>query len=198
MADWHVILALLGLGAPSWIDLRGPAQRLGPHSLLDRALIGGAQPIHGWWAPDALRYIKKGVGAAGTRSKVRRAPKPTPQTLGLRSACAVASGSTTAPPPFYSFPVVGQCRWRPEGRRNLLRHHINSITMDASGSAPTNDGRNPKLLHLCVSLFPFICNRSIACSYVSLSILFVPRPDTLLVDPVFLSPPSISLSFISK
>jgi hypothetical protein len=65
-----------------WVDLRGPAQRLGPHSPLDRALIGGAQPLHGWWAPDALCYIKKGVGAAGSCDEVRCAPNPTPKTLG--------------------------------------------------------------------------------------------------------------------
>jgi hypothetical protein len=42
--------------------ISGPAQRLGPYFPLDRALIGGAQPIHGWWAPDALRYKKEEWG----------------------------------------------------------------------------------------------------------------------------------------
>jgi hypothetical protein len=66
----------------------------------------------------------------------------------------MASGSTTAPPPFYSrTAVVGQRRWRPEGRRDLLHHDINTI--DASGSAPSNDGLIPKLLDLLNSL-PFV------------------------------------------
>jgi pectinesterase len=45
-----------------WIDLR-PSPTARASFSLDRALIGGAQPM---WAPDALRYKKKGVGAAGT------------------------------------------------------------------------------------------------------------------------------------
>jgi hypothetical protein len=34
-------------------------------------LIGGAQPIDGWWAPVAQRY-KEEVGANGTGHEVRR------------------------------------------------------------------------------------------------------------------------------
>ena len=33
---------------------------------LDRALIGGAQPIHGWWASDALRYKNRSGGRRHT------------------------------------------------------------------------------------------------------------------------------------
>jgi hypothetical protein len=76
----------------------------------------------------------------------------------------VASGSTTAPPPLHCrTTVVGQRRWRPEGRRDLLHRDI--YAMDASGSAPSNDGLAPKplvLLHstsqhvLFVSRFPFV------------------------------------------
>jgi hypothetical protein len=63
----------------------------------------------------------------------------------------VALGSTIVPPPYYSrTTVVGQRRWRPEGRRDLLHRDIN--TMDASGSAPSNDGQIPKLLDLLHSL----------------------------------------------
>jgi hypothetical protein len=71
--------------ASCWIDLR-PSPTARASFPLDHALIGGAQPIHGWWAPDVLRYKKKGVGAAGTRPKVRRALNPLYKTLGLRSA----------------------------------------------------------------------------------------------------------------
>jgi hypothetical protein len=62
---------------------------------LDRALIGGAQPLHGWWAPDALRYIK-GVGAAGSRNEVRRAPKP--HSTNPRPSDRLAQWRREAPP----------------------------------------------------------------------------------------------------
>jgi hypothetical protein len=86
----------------------------------------------------------------------------------------VASGSTTAPPPFYSrTAVVGQRRWSPEGRRDLLHRDIN--TMDVSGSAPSNDGLIPKLLDLLHSLS------------------LVPELGTLLKDPINLSMVSADL-----
>jgi hypothetical protein len=58
-------LTTLLLASDCWIDLR-PSPTARASFLLDRALIGGTQPIHGWWASDALRYKKKGVGTAGT------------------------------------------------------------------------------------------------------------------------------------
>jgi len=48
---------------------------------LDRALIGGAQPIHGWWAPDALRYKNRSGGRRYTNLSSSCSP-PTRQTLG--------------------------------------------------------------------------------------------------------------------
>jgi hypothetical protein len=95
--------------------------------------------------PPTRCAIKTGVGpqAQDLRFTVHRHPLNNPR-LSDRF-CAVASGSTTAPPPYYSFPaVVGQCRWRPEGQRNLHRHSVNTIVMDATGSAPAaNNGHNP-------------------------------------------------------
>jgi hypothetical protein len=140
-------------------------------SPLDRALIGGAQPIYGWWAPDALRYKKKEWGTQARKSRFAVHSTHSTNPRPSDRLCAVASRRTTAPPPYYSFPtVVGQCRWRPEGRRHL--HHCDVSIMDASGSTLANDGLNPKLLDL------FHC------------LSFVPRLDTLLVDPVNLSPTS--------
>jgi hypothetical protein len=135
--------------------ISGPAQRLGPCFPLGRVLIGGAQPIHGWWAPDALRYKKEewGPQALDPRLAVLSTHSTNPRPSDRH--CAVASGRTTAPP-LYCFihPVPDQCRWRPEGRRHLLHRDIN--IMDASGSAPSNDGLNPKLLDLlhCLSIVP--------------------------------------------
>ena len=44
---------------------------------LTRALIGGAQPVEGWWAPVVQHtYKRKRWGVSGTMSKVRR-PLPT-------------------------------------------------------------------------------------------------------------------------
>jgi hypothetical protein len=51
------------------IDLHQLAQR--PTGPLNCALIGGAQPIDGWWAPVAQRY-KDEVGASGTSDEVHR------------------------------------------------------------------------------------------------------------------------------
>jgi hypothetical protein len=136
-----------------WIDLR-PSPTAGAFPL-DRALIGGAQPIHGWWAPDALRYKKEEWGPRARQPRLAVHSTHSTNPRPSDRLCAVASGRTTAPPLYYSFPTVpGQCRWRPEGRR--LLHHRDVSIMDASGSAPANDGLNPKLLDLlhCLSLVP--------------------------------------------
>jgi hypothetical protein len=46
-----------------------------------RALVGGAQPIHGWWAPVAQCY-KERVGATARSTRFTALPHtPTPQTL---------------------------------------------------------------------------------------------------------------------
>jgi hypothetical protein len=51
------------------IDLHQLAQW--PTGPLTCVLIGGAQPIDGWWTPVAQRY-KEEVGASGTRYEVYR------------------------------------------------------------------------------------------------------------------------------
>jgi hypothetical protein len=49
-----------GWSPPSWPN--------GQFGTLIRALIGGAQPNHGWWAPVAQRYKEEvGAGALSTR-----------------------------------------------------------------------------------------------------------------------------------
>jgi hypothetical protein len=57
--------------------------------------------------------------------------------------------------------------------------------MDASGSAPANDGRNPKLLDLCVSLFHlFVIDLLLALMYHYLFLLYPESRFVLLVvDP---------------
>jgi hypothetical protein len=50
------------------LELISTSRPTGP---LTCALIGGAQPIDGWWAPIAQCY-KEDVGASGTRYEVRR------------------------------------------------------------------------------------------------------------------------------
>jgi hypothetical protein len=44
-----------------------------------RALIGGAQPNHGWWAPVAALYKEVGAGAHSTRFTAKPLAPPTPQ-----------------------------------------------------------------------------------------------------------------------
>jgi hypothetical protein len=65
------------------------------------------------------------VGAGGTDNKVDRAVHPTNTPNPSRSsgeaqpaAGLLTTGATSSP---YSAAVLGQCRWRPEGRRDLIR-----------------------------------------------------------------------------
>jgi hypothetical protein len=83
---------MLGWSPPSW-----PNGQFGP---LNRALIGGAQPNHGWWPPIAQRYKEEG-GGRGTRYEVHRSrhkptyiPNPNPILEG--SADATRSSATTS------------------------------------------------------------------------------------------------------
>jgi len=71
---------------------------------LTRALIGGAQPMEGWWAPVAQPH-KREVRTNGTNDEVHRCHCSPPQTL-IRSERVGRSGGkhhwhsySTAPPP---------------------------------------------------------------------------------------------------
>ena len=111
---------------------------MGPtaHRALDpRALIGGAQPQHGWWAPVTQRNIKR-WGAGGTRYEVRREPAtpPThPSDLGFRDA---VTGSTTAA----TAPLVVTTA---------------AAMANASGSSSQGEGYPPTLISLCY--LPLTC-----------------------------------------
>ena len=55
---------------------------------LTRALIGGAQPVEGWWAPVAQHtYKRKRWGVSGTGSKVRRPVAPTNRNPSRSGMC---------------------------------------------------------------------------------------------------------------
>ena len=93
---------------------------LGQVGLPHRALIGGAQPV--WLVgPRQTRYKEwEGCRARTTRFTVATNPSyRNPTDLGRREAdgkhpsAATTSSSVNL--------VVGQCRWRPEGRRDLRR-----------------------------------------------------------------------------
>ena len=60
-----------------------------------RALIGGAQPLHGWWAPVAQHHKREvGAEARGTRlTGAARCPTPIPMLSDLKRRVLPATGS---------------------------------------------------------------------------------------------------------
>jgi hypothetical protein len=68
---------------------------------LSRALIGGAQPLHGWWAPVTSAYKEVGgPDAHSTRFTVRRSPPPTrPTDLGFALGRREVSSRRHSHPP---------------------------------------------------------------------------------------------------
>jgi hypothetical protein len=62
-----------------------------------RALIGGVQPKHGWWAPVVALYKEVGAGAHGTRFDVLPITPPTPLS-DLRLALVTGSSAATTLP----------------------------------------------------------------------------------------------------
>jgi hypothetical protein len=60
-----------------------PAQR--PSRARSRGLVGGAQPIHGWWAPIAQCYIEE-VGATARSTRFTAPPQTPPTTLATEGA----------------------------------------------------------------------------------------------------------------
>jgi len=102
----------------STVEIKGENVRLisGPSRFpMDRALIGGAQPIHGWWAPDALRY-KKRSGARRHATLSSPCTHLTPQTLGH---------------------PIGFAQWR---REAPLRHSPTPPSSVSAGGGPKDDG----------------------------------------------------------
>jgi len=149
---------------------------------LDRALIGGTQPIHGWWAPDALRYKNRSGGRRHTNLS-SPCSSPTRQTLGhpigLRSGVGKHHCTTSSLPhrrrsvPVEARRTMGSTsppRQHPQhGRHWICSHHQRRS--------------KPYTLDLHV-LLP--CNRSSLHMYITVFIILYPESSFILlvVDPV--------------
>ena len=77
---------------------------------LTRALIGGAQPVEGWWAPVAQHTYKRKSWGSVEVAKKRSPPIAPPMVTLADRGCAEATGSATGPPSLHrSFVVRRPC-----------------------------------------------------------------------------------------
>ena len=105
---------------------------------LTRALIGGAQPVEGWWAPVAQHtYKRKRWGSVADSLKIAAFAPPIETLAG--QGCAEAMGGATSPPSPLRHASVGPCATPPAPSR---------ITPVLSSSSTYSGGpRPPRLRH---------------------------------------------------
>ena len=105
---------------------------------LTHALIGGAQPVEGWWAPVAQHTYKR-RGGGQWHTVQRSSPFVPPIETLADQGCAEATGSATGPPSPLRHASVGPCATPPAPSR---------ITPVLSSSSTYSGGpRPPRLRH---------------------------------------------------
>jgi hypothetical protein len=131
-----------------------------------RAMVGGAQLIHGWWGSVAQCYIEEvGVTARSTRFST---PPHTPATT-LATEVALERQQGPPSPSCTSCFITRTCCHRPHLRRfptatltepapslTLLRQAEEAPATSTDEMAPTHRQRLPPLLMVCVLLLPLL------------------------------------------